>query len=335
MSRRSTFLAVTVLVGAVAGTATAASHAPSVNSAGIYSVRDDGRDRRKIAVPDPPVDFLTRSPGGRSILFAREVDGVSALFAADRSGANAVRLTPPELSASFYPRTTFSPDGRTIAFSSFEQCSGQCSRWGLYVVGRDGSGLRRVADGHSPSWAPDSRRLAHDSDLGISVTDTRTGETILAARGNGHQSIWAPRGERIAYSAQIRGYGVACTVNADGSRNRCTRGHSFVSLVWSSDAKRIAFKQVTPIRLGVMDAGARHVRYLGNHGRTARPVAWSPEGKRLAFSFGAYGQFYDRVDVLRLDAPARSKTVVDEPDSHLSDVRWRGRRISYVASPPS
>jgi Tol biopolymer transport system component len=330
MKRRSLALAAVLatLSGAVVTTTSGATH--TTYRAAVYSIRDNGSERRLIAEPDPPVSTLVRSPGGRSILFTRQIDDKAVLFAAEPSGANAVRLTPPHLSVTtLQPAAAFSPDGRTIAFSSFVICGYRCTNFTLYVVNRDGSGLRRVADDATwPSWAPDSRRFAYGSPGGIYVHDIESQETKLAARA-GDRPIWAPRGERIAYTGR-RGFSVACFVNADGSRRRCTRGSSLTSLVWSRDGKRVAFREATR-RLGFVDSDARRIRYLGYHGQHARPAAWSPDGTRLAYWFGSYGSYFGRVNVLRLNAPRRSVQVIDEKDSSLTDVRWRKERITYVA----
>jgi Tol biopolymer transport system component len=324
-----------VLGAAIVTTAQGSTHV--TYRAAIYAVRDDGTGRRLIALPEPAVPYLVRSPGGHSILYKREIGGVGALFAAERSGANAVRLTPPELQVGEYPSGAFSPDGRMIAFSTFVGCGHRCYRVTLYLVRRDGSALRLLAENAAaPSWAPDSRRLAYGglrvsygAARAIYVTDVESGETTLIARGSVDSPIWAPRGERIAYTAN-RGYGLACFVNADGSRRRCTRGHSLTSLVWSRDGRWVAFRQTHPRRLGFVDSDARRVRYLGYHGRWARPAAWSPDGRRLAFEL-----LHDSsVRVLRIDAPRRSARVIDEPNSGLRDFRWRGREISYVVSRP-
>src|SRR5215211_1549408 len=98
MKRRSLALtAVLAMLSCVVATTTSgATH--TTYRAAIYSVRDDGSEPRLIAEPDPPVSTLVRSPGGRSILFTRQIDGEAALFAAELTGANAVRLTPPDLS---------------------------------------------------------------------------------------------------------------------------------------------------------------------------------------------------------------------------------------------
>jgi Tol biopolymer transport system component len=320
-------------LAASAGGATEATY-----RAAIYAIRDDGTNLRLIAQPEPAVPYLVRSPGGRSILYARQVDGVWALFAADRSGSNPVRLSPPNLPVTDFPTGAFSPDGRMIAFTSFVSCGFRCYRATLYLVRRDGSDLRLLAENAAqPSWASDSRRLAYGGSLvsygaprAIYVTDVESKETTRVAKGDVARPVWAPRRERIAYTAN-RGYGVACFVNADGSRRRCTRGHSLTHLVWSRDGRRVAFKQAHPRRLGFVDSYAQRVRYLGYHGRWARPAVWSPDGKRLAFLTDIDESPLVSVRVLRIATPKRSVRIIDDSGLIDSELRWRGREISYVA----
>jgi Tol biopolymer transport system component len=280
---------------------------------------------------------LIRSPGGGSILFARNIDGDPTLFVAKPSGANAVRLTPPDIHPTLDVSggAAFTPDGRNIAFTSIESCkppSWRCAHYKLYVVGRDGSGLRLIAtEARQPSWAPDGRRLAYTGLEGVYVADTQAGQTTYVAKGL--RPIWASRGELIAYNATVAGYGVACFVSADGSGRRCTQGHSLTSLLWSPDATRVAFRQANPPQVGTIDATARRIRYLPGHGG-GRPVAWSPNGKRIAVSYGVGNSYYSYVDVVTIAKPRGSLRVVDEPGSYLSDFRWHGSRISYVAGRP-
>ena len=81
------------------------------------------------------------------------------------TGGDPVRLTPPERSAG-YP--SWSPDGQRLALEVDDGGTTQ-----VWVVNRDGSGLRRVTTTpgqHWPhSWAPDNDRIAfageRDGDL--------------------------------------------------------------------------------------------------------------------------------------------------------------------------
>jgi Tol biopolymer transport system component len=63
----------------------------------------------------------------------------------------------------------FSPDGQEIVFTSASEepsppqgsCYEYCQRWQLWVVGRDGSGLRQLSqDGRAPRFSPDGRSIA-------------------------------------------------------------------------------------------------------------------------------------------------------------------------------
>jgi Tol biopolymer transport system component len=325
-------LVVIVLAGTVASASS--GRAGGEYRAALYAVRGDGSGDHLLVEPDPPVSAFVRSPGGRSILFGVQMDdGALALFAAERSGAHPVRLTPPGLSAS-YAGAAFSPDAQTVAFASYVDCGWRCTKYTLYLVARDGTGLHQVADGgYSPSWSPDGRQLAYAANGSIYVLDVQSDEaTVVAPAPSGYpgRPIWAPRGNRIAYMATKGGYGVACFVNADGSRRRCTHGHSLTSLLWSPDASHIAFRQATPRVLGIVDSNARHTRYLGNYGRQARPAAWSPDGRRLAYLDSDYSE----INVLRVASPDRPVRVVDKPVSFLADVRWRASGITYVAARP-
>ncbi len=295
----------------------------------IYSVRDNGTDRRLVVQPQIPARSFVRSPGGRSIAYVQEVDGVQALFTADVSGSSPLRLTPPNMTGIW--EYAFSPNGRFIAFAARETCGNFCQpRLGLFLVDRDGGFLRFLADdSYDPSWSPDSHRIASDSPRGIVVTNIGSGaSTVIATGYYVHSPIWSPRGDRIAYGTSREGYGAACTVAPDGSRKSCTHGRSFKWLVWSPDGRRLACKQVRPARLGIMDAYAHHLRRFAQINRTTRPVAWSPDGTRLAY---VSGSSWDAVRVKSVDGLHRAVRVVYEPGSTLSDIRWRGHRISYIA----
>jgi hypothetical protein len=137
--------------------------------------------------------------------------------------------------------------------------------------------------------------------------------------------VWAPRGNRIAYIGNRRGYGVPCFVNANGSNRRCARGYSATgTLVWSPDARRIAFQHSPGFDLAVVGADARGLRRFRTHG-IPRPLAWSPDTRRLAYTTN----FDSALLVRPVSGRGRATRVTDEPP--YSDVRWRNGRISYVA----
>lgn len=75
----------------------------------------------------------------------------------------------------------FSPDGKLVAFSS-DRADTATGRTDIWVVRRDGTGLRRLTKGlnaRGPAWSPDGKTLAAGSGTGI-VTFPAAGKPAVA-----------------------------------------------------------------------------------------------------------------------------------------------------------
>jgi TolB protein len=303
----------------------ATDRADNLRRVAFYSVGLEGRRRRFVARPEPPVQWLVRSPDGKLIAYSRSESATSSLFVSGISGEDPIRIAPPE--GSFFD-PVFSPDGRKLAVTRAVSCGSGCYRVEIDVVRVDGTGLHRVAEnGARPSWAPDGRRLVYQvgSDLRVVGTDGRNDRFVAA----GVLAQWAPRGNRIVFVASRGGYGAACFVDADGSHEECTHGFSAKSILWAPDGKSIAFRHSRSGKLGILGAHGRHPRLLGGRGDRLTPVAWSPDGRKLAFLQGG-----ERIQILvrdiRRGGPTRQ--VTHEPKStYFSNVQWRNGRVSYAA----
>ncbi len=140
---------------------------------GIYVMSVDGTDIHRVAGYTGPLacaDFEPSwSPDGTTIAWAVRCDGGGLgiwTVRPDGSGLSTVVDAGSGLSTFNYP--TWSPDGTLLAFEGgrpvYGEAPGPILEMGIYVVGADGSGLTKLAEGTQPAWSPDGTKIAFASD---------------------------------------------------------------------------------------------------------------------------------------------------------------------------
>jgi Tol biopolymer transport system component len=198
----------------------------------LYLMSPNGSHLRRLTHDRLDAREPNFSPDGRRIVYAANVldssndytkKGTIDLISTD--GTHQRSLTSGLRGDASGP--TWSPDGRWIAFvDAVSTDSGAGSRSDLYVVRRDGTGLRRLAididDWSQPlAWAPDSRQIAVvgaderlyrigvDATKPVRVTSEKWGVVTTDV-------AWSPDGKRIAL---VRGRidVSTCFCDADGS----------------------------------------------------------------------------------------------------------------------
>ena len=159
-----------------------------------------------------------------------------------------------------------SRDGRWVAFDAYKVASPELSTPAeCWVVRTEGTGLTKLADGATPRWSPDGKRLVFmregkgdpERDLGIFVIDRDgTGQRRI---GPGRWPDWSPDGSRIAYSsggpegggARPKASIFIARVDGTGVRMLCEGDCPS----WSPDGRRIACCLVGPDRPYPRDPG--------------------------------------------------------------------------------
>lgn len=164
----------------------------------------------------------------------------------------------------------WSRDGSRLAFVSGER---------IYIVNRDGSGLRRLRTGttgrdSSPSWSPDGRQIVfatsrpHTLPLVYSIRPDGTHRSLLAQGASA--PAFSPDGAKIAVASRCGGIKLITLTGQDltpGTGPCRTIGLSGVPL-WSPDGRRIAIAghRGNPVFSGsgvyVMNASGEHLRRL-------------------------------------------------------------------------
>jgi len=238
------------------------------NGCDIYVINADGSGLRRLTDGLDPA----WSPDGNKVAFARWRDP-RGIYVIDEDGRNETLL----FGWSEAKAPAWSPDGSHIVFTR-HQAGGreedvEKSFWGFHWTIPAHPwwklGAVRLEDlyfhellcydhSFSPTWSPDGKVIAYDSDFGIHLTNeegTIGGQSYdrsLYALSTDTRDIspaWSPDGTRIAFMFNQHDHWEIYVMNADGSnRVRLTKEEPFagrppnnVSPAWSPDSRHIAF----------------------------------------------------------------------------------------------
>ena len=175
-------------------------------------------------------------------LFPRTLDGsaLTPLFPKSLDGSSLAQLFSSNFLL-YVSQPSWSPDGRLIAFGAEEYVRKRwetTGRWetGLYTIGADGSGLRKLL-----------------SDIGFVGASGISWSPISFDGGSGPS--WSPDGSKILFSVRSsRERYFMYVVNSDGSGLREVGSGSHAS--WSPDGHRIAV-----VNRGGLDQDGAHYLY--------------------------------------------------------------------------
>jgi TolB protein len=189
--------------------------------------------------------------------------------------------------------------GGRLAFAAVGQ-DGQAGD--LYLVGADGTGLRRLTNGPDgeldPSWSPDGRRLAYVASPqaespppGVHLVNVDGRHDTDLARGRPmEQPAWFPDGRRIAYvSRRDEDAADLYLMRADGTgaRRLTTTPAADDEPAFSPDGRRIAFTTYGGAGnddIAVMNADGSGLHRLTSSAAYEYSPVWSPDGGRIAYA---------------------------------------------------
>ena len=227
----------------------------------------------------------------------------------------------------------WSPDGRRIVFLSDRVWNPE-----LFVMERDGRGVRRVTDHenreHEPSWSPDGSeiavalRSAADQTSTIAAIDVDTGKVRpITAGPEDRWPHWSPGGSKILFTRYVEDELRLFVVDRAGGREQMLVRRAYGGR-WSPNGREIAYS-VRGNGLGIYDirtGAALHIdpplpevidEVLGRDIEN-RPLdpAWTADGRSLVFR--DVEQDLYRVDIDDGDIHQLPATGVEYPKWHDS-----------------
>ena len=237
-------------------------------SADIFRVRTDGLGLERLTDHPAFDDQAALSPDGSRLAFVSTRErGSTDIHILDLASGKVRNLTDTP-GGDFRP--SWSPDGRMLAFSSdrgagFPKAKG---RWehvhaaGVYVVGADGGGLRRISQqgrlGGSPKWSADGRRIV--------FYELDVGDTFRAR--------WVP--QQPGVHSRIVSVDVA-----SGLRSEHAAGRGLKLSPQFLGSGRVGYLQKSGPKAALMFSSGEP----GAEGDIGNP-SWSPDGRRVVYQQG-------------------------------------------------
>ncbi|MFO0586022.1 MAG: DPP IV N-terminal domain-containing protein [Polyangiaceae bacterium] len=233
------------------------------------------------------------SPDGRRIAFAALTNepgsppaGQIFTMARDGSDRKAITQAEPGRVAS---SPKWSPDGKSIAYSSVKFQDGQQPNITVQLMQADGSGARQVVEGVLPDWSPDGKSIAFTAfDFNqtfapsLRVVDVAGGASKELTHGeNAMMPAYSPDGATIAFVSD-GGAGALPDIylmNADGSNKRRltkTDADFETGPAWSADGQTVYFarlsnEEVPHATLQSMPVAGGEPKRLSEEGMTTIP----------------------------------------------------------------
>ena len=265
--------------------------------------------------------------GGGVIAFVSEREGSPGIFLMNADGSE-----PRMLTNSFDTHPDWSPDGRTLAFSTRRG-----SIVAIYGYDLEARREYQITDTDrspsAPDWAPGADELAiiyNPSHPGINY------ELFLMNPGGsnfkrlttsaGYQFYanpdWSPDGARIAFAADLdETYNIYLMDPGGENILQLTRNAGDNNKpAWSPDGSRIAFHSDRDgnWEIYVMDSDGGNLQRLTDNEYDDQWPTWSPDGDRIAFQSDRDGNW----EIYIMDADGGNPRRLTENEAKDSEPAW-------------
>ena len=224
----------------------------------------------------------------------------------------------------------FSPDGRTVLYTSFASGTPQIMALDIQTVTARALTSDPREMSFAPRFSPDGRWIAFSRESGgntdiwiMQVGNPRFAKALTRGPSIDTAPSWSPDGQQIVFESDRSGSSQLYVMRADGSeptRISFGAGGGYGEPAWSPRGDRIAFTRQTPegSAIGIMRPDGSDERLLTEGGRDAGP-SWAPNGRVLIFT--RMGGEDDLAQLHSVDITGRNMRPVALNDA-ASDPAW-------------
>jgi TolB protein len=217
--------------------------------------------------------------------------GVKELYISDYDGENQRRIT---VSRTLNINPAWSPDGRSIAYTSYRRGGGQIFVSHIFQALLDElTKGDKVGENWLPAWSPDGTRLCFtstrdgNSEIYVMNRDGSNVRRLTRQAGIDISPTWSPTGTQIAFVSDRGGDPHIYIMDADGGGSPIplTREYSDRPTWSPAPYNEIAFSARTGPGndIKVIDMATRTVRQLTFGEGTNESPTWSANGRHIAF----------------------------------------------------
>jgi len=248
--------------------------------------------------------------------------------------------------------TTWSPDGKTIAFVS--NMSGRNNLWLVPAEGGWPTQLTISDQRQSrPTWSPDGKWIAYQSDYDgdeqwdIFLVSPKTGQVVNLTNTRQiaeEHPVWSPDGRYLAYlvkpkTSSVFEIDVYDTLLRDVEHvtTNTAKDRMNVSPVWSPDGKSIAYTQEqskgTDSNIFIAEVASRQSTLLTPHQGEQLYAAndFAPDGKTLLITSNA-ANGYDNVGLLALESKKITWLTHDKWEIAGGNFSPDGKQVLWIAN---
>jgi TolB protein len=248
-------------------------------------------------VSDEVVMQFTGEPGVADTKIAYVVGplGSKEIVIADYDGAG---ITPVTRNGSINLMPVWSPDARSLAFTSFKQGYPDLYRAFPFERRPDQTLAAFVGINSSPAFSPDGKSLAmtlsKDGNPEIYVLNLASGTMRRLTRHAGidTEPTWSPDGRQMAFVSDRSGSPHVYVMDDQGTNVRqITSGGFHTQPRWSPRGDTLAYTQRAGAHdIWLIDIDGSNPRRVTSGGDNQGPT-WAPSGRHLAFQSNRLGRW--------------------------------------------